>query len=101
MEIQQKGEKKGKKTRKTRKKERKGKKNKKRGERKRKRRKNQPSLISCEVDKVDKFLAENGDTIEASASDNATPVSAAVSAAQSFAPSPHIPKLELDKLKKK
>ena len=49
-----------------------------------------PSLITSSTHPMSGVLLVNGAATDASASDNDNPTSAALSAAQSFAPSPHI-----------
>lgn len=50
-----------------------------------------PSLKSLMIGEMSGILEVKGAAIEASASDNDRPISAVLSALQSFAPSPHIP----------
>jgi len=50
-----------------------------------------PSFKRTSTGSILKILLVNGAAIEASASDNESPISAVLRALQSFAPSPHIP----------
>ena len=50
-----------------------------------------PSFRTCKTQEISNYIDVKGAAIEASASDSDIPIFAVLSAAQSFAPSPHIP----------